>query len=161
MVTVFNDSTDNDHYEFTCFDSLRNEYYVAELSTDWRTALEQLVERTDMIDILSKSLKEEENKIKANPSLLDTVYKPRIIDFIKQVDQLQEGDRNFIHKTKVIGQRAAADSPPKEGIITRYLKRLEDEIKAERQRINNVLPSSTPSSQEILPQALDTTDQSL
>ena len=155
MVTVFNDSTDNDHYEFTCFDSLRNEYYVAELSTDWRTALEQLVERTDMIDILSKSLKEEENKIKANPSLLDTVYKPRIIDFIKQVDQLQEGDRNFIHKTKVIGQRAAADSPAKEGVITRYLKRLEDEIKAERQRINNVLPSSTPSSQEILPQALD------
>jgi len=153
IVNIFDNSTGDDCYEFTCFDSLRNEYYVAELSTDWRTALEQLVERKDMIDILSQSLKEEENKIKANPSLLDTMYKPRIVDFINQVDRLQEGDRNFIHKAKVIGQRATANTPANEGIITRYLKRLEDEINAERQRINNVLPSSNQTNQGSLPQA--------
>ena len=47
-------SGDTDSYEFTCYDSLRDEYYTAELSKDWRIALEQLVERPDMSEILAQ-----------------------------------------------------------------------------------------------------------
>lgn len=143
------DISKQDCYVFSCYDSLTDEYYVAEISSDWRNALEQLVDRQDMVDILTKLLREEENKIKTNPNLLTSEYKPRIVRFIQQVNQLQQGDRNFIHKTKIIGQRATASTPAKEGVITRYLKRLEEQI---QNFSTPVLPESHSSNQAMLPQ---------
>ncbi|QHV01511.1 hypothetical protein [Synechocystis sp. CACIAM 05] len=123
-------SQNSEYYEFSCYDSLRNEYYIAELSKDWRIALEQLVERPDMSEILTQSLRDEENKIISNPSLWQSKYRSHINAFINCVDNLKEGDRNFILKTKVIGQRATVNNSAKEGVIPRYIKGLETKIKA-------------------------------
>jgi hypothetical protein len=118
------------HYEFPCYDSLRKIHYTANISIYWQEALEQLASRQDMVDILSQLLSQAENDIKTNPRLMQADYFLRVQKFVGKVDQLPEEHRNFIHKAKVIGERATASTVAKEGIITRYIKKLEDEIKA-------------------------------
>ena len=109
---------------------MKQTYYPAQLSTDWKNAIEQLVERQDMLNIIFQLLQQAEEKIIADPSLMQSEYRPLILRFYDEVEQLQEGDRNFIYKTKVIGKHAAADSPALDGIISRYIKQLENKIKA-------------------------------
>lgn len=75
----------------------------------------------------------------------------RVQRFVGKVDQLPEEHRNFIHKAKVIGERATGETIAKEGIITRYIKKLEDEIKAgKNDKADNV--STLPLSEEAVPQ---------
>jgi hypothetical protein len=137
------------YYEFMCYDSMKQIYYPAQISSDWKNAIEQLVERQDMLNIIFQLLQKAEEKIIADPSLMQSEYRPLILRFIDEVEQLQEGDRNFIYKTKVIGQPAAADSRALDGIISRYIKQLENKIKASAP--NSPLISGQPN-QNILPQ---------
>ena len=132
-------SPNSQYYEFPCYDSLRKIHYTANISIYWQEALEQLASRQDMVDILSQLLNHAENDVKKNPHLMQADYFLRVQKFVGKVDQLPEEHRNFIHKAKVIGERATVSTIAKEGIITRYIKKLEDEIKAgENDKTGNV-----------------------
>ena len=150
-----NYNSQTDLYEFPCYDSLRRTHYTATLSSDWKNAIEQLVERQDMVDIIKQLLEQEENKIKANPGLMNSDYQFRINNLIRQVDQLDEGDRNFIYKDKVIGTRSTLDQPAKEGIISRYINKLKGKLEDEPLPGGGMVPTSIDSNQGILPPTLN------
>ena len=152
---LLNYNSQTDLYEFPCYDSLRRTHYTATLSSDWKNAIEQLVERQDMVDIIKQLLEQEENKIKANPGLMNSDYQFRINNLIRQVDQLDEGDRNFIYKDKVIGTRSTLDQPAKEGIISRYINKLKGKLEDEPLPGGGIVPTSIDSNQGILPPTLN------
>ena len=108
-----------------------------------------------MVDIIKQLLEQEENKIKANPGLINSDYQFRINNLIRQVDQLDEGDRNFIYKDKVIGTRSTLDQPAKEGIISRYINKLKGKLEDEPLPGGGMVPTSIDSNQGILPPTLN------
>ncbi|WP_107669107.1 tubulin-like doman-containing protein [Cyanothece sp. BG0011] len=132
-------------YEFECYDELRRNYYIASLSYSWREALEQLASRQDITNTIKRILDQAVSQIKINPNLIQDQYYPRIQNFVMMVENLSEDDPNFFYKSKVIGQRATTEKPAIEGIITRFIRKLEDEInKQNNEQLNkNILTSST------------------
>lgn len=143
-------------YEFQCYDELRRSYYIASLSYSWREALEQLASRQEMIETIKGILDQTIYQIKINPSLMQEQYYSTIQQFVTIVESLSENDPNFSYKYKVIGQRATTETPAKEGIVTRFLKQLENEIQQKNvQKLDKNILSSTSSNyksnQTVLP----------
>ncbi|MGB5769412.1 MAG: tubulin-like doman-containing protein [Crocosphaera sp.] len=143
-------------YEFQCYDELRRSYYIASLSHSWREALEQLASRQEIKETIKAILYQAVDQIKINTNLMQEQYYSRIQNFVMIVENLSKDDPNFFYKSKVIGQRATTEKPAIEGIVTRFIRRIEDDInQGNTDKLNkNILPSSPsnpPSNQVSLP----------
>ncbi len=126
-------------YEFQCYDNLRRTDYIASLNSSWREALEQLAERKDMTDILQSLLSQAVAEIEEQPNLIQDYYFPKVQQFVREVENLTEKQPNFVYKEKVIGERATLETSAKEGIVTRFLRQIEDKIKLKSQPTGHLL----------------------
>ncbi|MEA5510887.1 tubulin-like doman-containing protein [Crocosphaera sp. UHCC 0190] len=124
-------------YEFPYYDELHRTHYTASLSYSWREALEQLASRQDMTEMIKTLLDQAVSQIKANPNLMKEQYYSKIQKFVMNVESLSEHDPNFFYKSQVIGQRATTETPAKEGIITRFIAQIENQIKQQQSQISN------------------------
>lgn len=120
----YNETTKN--YECQCYDSLRRKNYVASISSNWREALEYLINQPDLKNILVEKLTSAKIEIKQNPSrLTNGDYRQKLDYFIDLVDNLAKDNPNYVYKVKVMGD--LKNIPIKEGIITRFIRELEEE----------------------------------
>lgn len=147
-------------YEFQCYDQLRRTYYTACLDSNWREALEQLSTRQDMTDVLQNLLNEAISKIEIKPRLMQEVYFPKVKEFVSYVESLTEEDSNSFYKSKVIGERATG----KEGIITRFIRQIQDKIKQQQtqqrnQQLNPILTQQNINQPILDQQVIETTVQ--
>lgn len=112
-------------YEYQYWDDMRGVLYTAELSLIWNEALEKLSQRQDMSDAIEGILNEALEKIQQDPSQWEEYYQPRLRKFVQDVDDLSETHPNYPYRATVVGTRAKIDSPAKDGIITRFQKRMQ------------------------------------
>jgi Tubulin like len=117
----------NDSYDCQCYDSLRRKNYIVSLSPVWREALETLITNPELKNVLLQKLIDAKTEIKQQPDrLLQGDYRQFLDRFINWVDHLPKEHPNYPYKAKVVGDRETV--PIKEGIITRFIRQLEDEI---------------------------------
>lgn len=116
--------------EFQCFDELRGSYYTASLSSAWNQALEELVNSSDITAALRELLDGAIADIERQPVRWQGHYLPKLRQFVEQVDKLPDDDINYLYRSRVVGSPGTADIPAKEGVINRFLKRMQERVKA-------------------------------
>jgi hypothetical protein len=134
-------NTQSRTYELEYFDSLRDTYYTESLSPNWNEALEQLSQRNEMMEELQNKLNISLEEIEKNLNTWQEYYEPRLQQFVKQVDDLKEDSPNFSYKTTVVGTRGSIDTRAKEGIITRFKRRIQQKIETNHQS-SSLLPNA-------------------
>jgi len=120
---------ENHRLEFQYYDALRDIHYTVPLSSEWSQALEELVNRKDMTKALQQRLDEEISQIERQPEFWENEYLPKLRNFVKEVDELPEDNPNYPYKATVVGTPASADITAREGIIIRFRKKMDEQIK--------------------------------
>lgn len=115
-------------YDFQYYDKLHDIYDIANLSYVWSEALEQLANLNDMANTLKIGLEEKINQLKAQPYLWEKEDLPKLRKFARKITDLPETDPNYPYKATAVGTRETLNTSAKEGIILRFLRRLEAEI---------------------------------
>ncbi len=133
--------------EFSYYDQLRDESYIASLSSSWNQALEELANRTDMTAALKQLFNRAIAEIESYPSRWEEHYLKKLRRFINQVDHLPDDDINYLYRSRVVGTPGTADTPAKEGVINRFLKRMQDKF---GQLKPDVYPPALPERQNLL-----------
>jgi hypothetical protein len=131
---------ENKHLEFRYYDQLRDSSNIAALSPEWTQALEELANRQDITEALRQLLDNEILVIARQPEVWDNTYSPKLRQFIQEVDKLPEDSPNSPYKGAVIGSSPNADFTPKEGIINRFRRKMNDRFKNLQTR--SIAPSS-------------------
>ena len=135
--------------EFKYYDELRDEYYSASLSPSWNQALEELANRADMTEALKQLFDEAITDIKHQPIRWEEHYLKKLRQFITQVDRLPDSDINYLHRSRVVGTLGTADTPAKEGILSRFLKRMQNKVTREMPDQNFYRPA-LPARQKVI-----------
>ncbi|PSB01241.1 tubulin-like doman-containing protein [Merismopedia glauca] len=133
---IVHKSAESQQLEFAYYDRLRDSYNQAALSHIWNQALEELVNRPDMIAALKTSLDEAIAKILSQPDAWQNKYLPQLREFVAYVDTLPESDANYPYKSAVVGVLATGDVPEKEGAINRFRRHIEAELKNSQTQTN-------------------------
>ncbi|MBW4576784.1 MAG: tubulin-like doman-containing protein [Aphanothece sp. CMT-3BRIN-NPC111] len=115
--------------EFQYFDELRGNYYTAYLSPAWNQAVEQLVNSSNMTAALRERLDEAIADIERQPTRWQGHYLPKLRQFVEQVDNLPDDDINYPYRSRVVGATGTVDPFAKEGVINRFLKRIQGRVK--------------------------------
>ena len=126
---LISNNANSQQLEFSYYDELRDCHYNAEISSVWNQALEELANRRDMTDALKESLDVEIARIEKNNKLWKDDYLPKLRNFVDLVDKLPDNDPNYPYKATVVGVPGTTEMPAKEGIINRFLKRIDERFK--------------------------------
>ncbi len=133
-------------YELPFQDALFNQQHIIPLSLNWREALEQIASRKDLTDIIHNIYNKLVAQIKINSPSWKTYYLPLILNFSAIAKNFSEKDVNFSYKAKVVGEVATATETAKEGIISRFIAKINEEIKSK-----SLPPNLHTSSGQFLP----------
>ncbi len=114
------------------FDERTGEPYPIFISPIWQQALETIADRADIKQEIKAQLERQIDKI-TTQQIWETNYLPKLQDFEKKVEQLPEDDPNYNYRETVIGARGTATTPAKQGIISRFYKRMLDRIKKKKE----------------------------
>lgn len=133
--------------EFQFYDELRGVYQTATLSPAWKQALQELVNNSNMTAALRGLLDEAITDLENQPAKWQSYYLPKLRKFVEQVDTLSDDNINYPYRLRVVGSRGTDDSSAKEGVITRFLTRMQERVKVPEQ--NKVLSASTASQKVI------------
>jgi len=120
----------NQQLEFPYQDQLRDNYNTAALSPVWSQALEELANRDDMMVALKNRLDETISDIERQPNLWQEYYLPKLKQFVDRIDKLPEDDPNYPYRATVVGVPGTTETPPKEGIINRFRKKMDARVKS-------------------------------
>ena len=134
--------------EFQCFDELRGNYYTDFLSPAWNQALEQMVNSSNMITALRELLDGAITDIERQPARWQGYYLPKLRQFVEQVDKLPDDNINYLYRSRVVGTSGTADTPTEEGVINRFLKRMQEQVKAFPGQ--NIAPPAIVGSQKVI-----------
>lgn len=115
--------------EFTYYDQMRGYEKVAALSPLWEQALETLYRQTDMANTLGNLLEETIVSIKKQPSQWEQNYRPHFQQFVQFVDHLPDTNPNYPYRDTLLGVEGTLETPYQEGVLERFRKRIEREIK--------------------------------
>lgn len=140
--------------EFQYFDELRGVYITATLSATWKQALQELVNNSNMKIALQQLLDGAITDIENEPIKWQGYYLPKLRKFVEQVDNLADDDINYPYRLRVVGSRGTDDTSAKEGVINRFLTRMQQRVKALPEQ-NKVLPASTPSQKVFTGEVVD------
>ena len=66
--------------------------------------------------------------IEQNRDLWQSDYLPKLREFVNKVDQLPENDPNYPYKVRVVGTRGTIEKLPQEGIINRFLRKMQARV---------------------------------
>jgi hypothetical protein len=135
-------TSDAGELEFQYYDSLRDAWNPAILSGEWSKALEELANNQQMSQELQQLLDNEISQIERQIELWESKYLPKLRKFVNQVDELPEESPNYPYKLAVVGSSTTNDPMVKEGIIIRFLNKMDRKIKT----LRNVDFSSTDNS---------------
>ena len=119
-------------HELQYYDRLRDTYQVNTLSCVWDEALEQLANVKDMALALNGELDKAIDDITNNPDKWESQYLPLLREFVAVVDELPEDDPNYLYKETVVGTRETLDTKPKEGIINRFWRKMEEKFNQQK-----------------------------
>lgn len=140
--------------EFQYFDELRGVYITATLSPTWKQAIEELVNNSNMRVALQQLLDGAITDIETQPTKWQGYYLPKLRKFVEQVDNLRDDDINYPYRSRVVGSQGTDDTSAKEGVINRFLTRMQQRVKALPER-NSVFPVSTPSQKVLTGEVVD------
>jgi hypothetical protein len=140
--------------EFQYFDELRGVYITASLSPTWKQAIEKLVNNSNMRVALQQLLDGAITDIENQPTKWQGYYLPKLRKFVEQVDNLADDDINYPYRSRVVGSRGTDDTSAKEGVINRFLTRMQQRVKPLPEQ-NKVLPASTPSQKVLTGEVVD------
>ncbi len=135
--------------EFQYFDELRDTYHTASLSPAWNQALDQLVKNADMIAALGQLLEGVITEIESQPARWQGYYLPKLRQFVEQVDNLPDDDINYLYRSRVVGTRGTVDTPAKEGVINRFLQRMQERFNT--LPVQNTAPPAIIQGQKTIP----------
>ncbi|MEM9089048.1 MAG: tubulin-like doman-containing protein [Cyanobacteria bacterium P01_F01_bin.53] len=119
------ENPDDQVYEFQYYDELRDTHSTVALSSEWNQSMELLASRPDIRDSLANILTEAEQRLRSEPSLLED-YIARVREFVAYVDDLEDTHPNSPLKASVVGTRDNLDNFAKQGVLSRYQKKLKD-----------------------------------
>lgn len=112
--------------EFQYYDDLRGVYHTAALSQAWKQALQELVNNRQMADALQELLDGAIADIERQPARWKEYYLPKLRKFVAQVDNLSDDDINYPYRSRVVGSRGTDETSAKEGVINRFMARVQD-----------------------------------
>ncbi|MGB3206274.1 MAG: hypothetical protein WBB28_14890, partial [Crinalium sp.] len=95
----------------------------------WNQALEELANRADMTKALQQLLDSAIATIEQNRDRWQSFYLPQLREFVNKVDQLPEDSPNYPYKIRVVGTRGTIENLAQEGIINRFLRKMEARVK--------------------------------
>ncbi|MFB2969986.1 tubulin-like doman-containing protein [Aerosakkonema sp. BLCC-F183] len=145
---LMKENGENQQLEFQYYDELRDHYNQASLSQVWSQALEELANRRDMTEALKSLLDNAIANIERQPNLWEKHYLPKLRQFVDRIDELPEDDPNYPYRATVVGVPGTTDTPPKEGIINRFRKKMDARFKSSQQ---NSQQRTNTSNREIVP----------
>ena len=133
--------------ELQFYDELRGVDIPASLNPAWKQALQELVNNYNMTAALRILLDEAITELENQPAKWQSYYLPKLRKFVEQVDNLTDDNINYPYRLRVVGSRGTDDSSAKEGVINRFLTKMQERVKLPEQ--NKVLPASTASQKVI------------
>lgn len=148
-------NSQNQSYELTYSDSLRQTTEIVYLSGVWDEALQKLASVQDTYVALKAKVDSAIAEIVNNPNRWQEYYEPKLRSFVAYVDDLPQADPNYLYKEIVVGSRGSiGNGRQQDGIVNRFWRRMQEIVQAEmkKQQANNTLPSATPQQQSSLPQ---------
>lgn len=116
--------------EFQYFDELRGVYQTAALNPSWKQALQELVDNPQMADALRELRDGAVADVGRQPARWQEYYLPKLRQFVVQVDNLPDDHVNYPYRSVVVGSHKTDNNSTKEGIINRFLRQMQERVKA-------------------------------
>jgi hypothetical protein len=127
---------DTQELEFQYYDHFQNSYDTVSLSGIWIESLEYLASNPNMTEALKQILDNTILEIENNPTLWVNEYLPKLRQFPDKLTRISEDNPNSLYKTRVYTDTRNTNDNTREGVINRFLKKME----AKFGNTNSILP---------------------
>jgi hypothetical protein len=111
--------------EFQYYDHFQNSYDTVSLSGIWIESLEYLASNPNMTEALKQILDNTILEMENNPTLWENEYLPKLRQFPDKLTRISEDSPNSLYKTRVYTDTRNTNDNTREGIINRFLKKME------------------------------------
>lgn len=132
--------------EFQYYDHFQNSYDTVSLSGIWIESLEYLASNPNMTEALKQILDNTILEIENNPTLWVNEYLPKLRQFPDKLTRISEDNPNSLYKTRVYTDTRNTNDNTKEGVINRFLKKME----AKFRNTNSILPRNNTGTQKAI-----------
>jgi hypothetical protein len=136
---------DTQELEFQYYDHFQNSYDTVSLSGIWIESLEYLASNPNMTEALKQILDNTILEMENNPTLWVNEYLPKLRQFPDKLTRISEDNPNSLYKTRVYTDTRNTNDNTKEGVINRFLKKMEAKF-----RNTNPLPRNNTGTQKAI-----------